>query len=171
MLVYIYTHTYAYTYTSTRINMRIYDAVQTRWRTATETHKVCTNMHTHTYTHVYTCIRIHMHIHMHIHTCIHVSRFHKDRRKKKYMKLISDICLFLAAAKMEGNSQSYMTFSKALSKLKAHSSNVSFHWNVAKETFELWALSFEIAFENVTPSGIGCMWKKDQTKSSGERKW
>ena len=28
------------------------------------------------------------------------------------------------------------------SKLKAHSSNVSFHWNVAKETLELWALSF-----------------------------
>jgi len=27
-------------------------------------------------------------------------------------------------------------------KLKAQSSNVSFHWNVAKETFELWALSF-----------------------------
>jgi len=49
-----------------------------------------------------------------------------------------------------------MTFSKALSKLKAQSSNVSFPWNVAKETFELWALSFEIAFENVTPSGIGC---------------
>jgi len=28
------------------------------------------------------------------------------------------------------------------SKLKAQSSNVSFHWNIAKETFELWALSF-----------------------------
>ena len=35
-----------------------------------------------------------------------------------------------------------VTFSNALSKLKAQSSNVSFHWNVAKETFELWALSF-----------------------------
>jgi len=34
------------------------------------------------------------------------------------------------------------TFSKALSKLKFQSSNVSFHWNVAKKTFELelWAL-------------------------------
>ena len=49
-----------------------------------------------------------------------------------------------------------VTFSKALSKLKAQSSNVSFHWNLAKETFELWAFSFETAFENVTPSGIGC---------------
>jgi len=49
-----------------------------------------------------------------------------------------------------------VTFSKALSKLKSQSSNVSFHWNVAKETFELWALSFETAFENVTPRGIGC---------------
>jgi len=35
-----------------------------------------------------------------------------------------------------------VTFSIALSKLKAQSSNVSLHWNVAKETFELWALSF-----------------------------
>jgi len=49
-----------------------------------------------------------------------------------------------------------VTFSKALSKLKAHSSNVSFHWNMAKETFELWALSFETAFEHVIPNGIGC---------------
>ena len=30
-----------------------------------------------------------------------------------------------------------VTFLKALSKLKAQSSNVSFHCNVAKETFEL----------------------------------
>jgi hypothetical protein len=43
------------------------------------------------------------------------------------------------------------------SKLKAQSWNGSFHWIVAKEMFELWALSFETAFENVTPSGIGCM--------------
>jgi len=35
-----------------------------------------------------------------------------------------------------------VTFSNAVSKLKAQSSNVSFHWNVVKETFELWALSF-----------------------------
>jgi len=35
-----------------------------------------------------------------------------------------------------------VTFSNAVSKLKAQSSKVSFHWNVAKETFELWALSF-----------------------------
>jgi len=51
----------------------------------------------------------------------------------------------------------WVTFLKALSKLKAQSSNVSFHWNVAKETFELWALSFERAFENGIPSGIGCI--------------
>jgi len=44
-----------------------------------------------------------------------------------------------------------VTISNAVSKLKAQSSIVSFHWNVAKETFELWA------FENVTPSGIGCI--------------
>jgi len=41
-------------------------------------------------------------------------------------------------------------------RFKAQSSNVSFHWNVAKETLELWALIFETAFENVTPSEIGC---------------
>jgi len=41
-------------------------------------------------------------------------------------------------------------------KLKAQSSNVSFASSQWKETFELWALSFETAFENVTPSGIGC---------------
>jgi len=35
-----------------------------------------------------------------------------------------------------------VTFSNAVSKLKAQSSKVSFHWNVTKETFELWALSF-----------------------------
>ena len=50
-----------------------------------------------------------------------------------------------------------VTFSKALSKLKAQSSNVSVHWNVEKETFELCASSFGTAFENVTPSGIGCI--------------
>jgi len=47
-------------------------------------------------------------------------------------------------------------FRKDVLNLKSQSSKVSFHWNVAKETFELWALSFESAFENVTPSGIGC---------------
>jgi len=43
-----------------------------------------------------------------------------------------------------------VTLSNALSKLKAQSSKVSFHWNVVKETFQLWA------FENDTLSGIGC---------------
>ena len=42
-----------------------------------------------------------------------------------------------------------LKFSKALSKLKAQSSKPSFYWNLAKETFELWALSFEIALETV----------------------
>ena len=43
-------------------------------------------------------------------------------------------------------------------KLKAQSSNVSFATFQWKETFELWALGFETAFENVTPSGIGCIY-------------
>jgi hypothetical protein len=41
-------------------------------------------------------------------------------------------------------------------KLKAQSSNTSFATFQWKETFDLWALSFETALENVTPSGIGC---------------
>ena len=51
-----------------------------------------------------------------------------------------------------------VTFSNAVSKFKAQSSNVSFltfQWKMTFK-FELWALSFERAFENVTPSGIGC---------------
>jgi len=51
-------------------------------------------------------------------------------------------------------SQSYLGWH--FRKLKAQSSNVSFATFQRKETFELWALSFETAFENVTPSGIGC---------------
>jgi len=43
-------------------------------------------------------------------------------------------------------------------KLKAQSSNVSFATFQWKETFELWALSFETAFKNVTPTGIGCIY-------------
>ena len=56
-----------------------------------------------------------------------------------------------------------VTFSKTLSKLIAQSSNVSFLWNVTKETFDLWALSFERAFENFIPRGIGCIFEKDPT--------
>jgi len=41
-------------------------------------------------------------------------------------------------------------------KLKAESTNISFATFQWKETFELWALSFETAFEHVIPSGIGC---------------
>jgi len=47
-------------------------------------------------------------------------------------------------------------FSKALSKVKAQSSNVSFHWNVAKEMLEISDVTFERAFKNVTTGGIGC---------------
>jgi len=43
-------------------------------------------------------------------------------------------------------------------KLKTQSSNVSFATFQWKEMFELWALRFETAFENVTPSGISCIY-------------
>ena len=49
-----------------------------------------------------------------------------------------------------------VTFSNAVSTLKAQSSNVSFATFQWKEMFELWALSVETAFGNVTWSGIGC---------------
>jgi len=54
-------------------------------------------------------------------------------------------------------------------KLKAQSSKVSFATFQWKETFELWALSFETAFENVTPSGIGCTSSKKGSKSWSSR--
>ena len=60
-----------------------------------------------------------------------------------------------------------MTFSNAVSKLEAQSLNVFFHWNVAKETFELWALSFE----NDTQSGIGCKTVESRGKRDETRYW
>ena len=50
-----------------------------------------------------------------------------------------------------------VTFSKAFSKLKAQSSNVSFRWNMAKETFVLRALSFETAFEMSPQVGLAVL--------------
>jgi len=48
-------------------------------------------------------------------------------------------------------------------KFKAQSSNVSFATFQWKETFELWAFSFETAFENVTLSEIGCtFWARER---------
>jgi len=61
-------------------------------------------------------------------------------------------------------------FRQALSKLRAQSSNDSFHWNVAKGTFGLWVLSFETAFENVTPSEIVCTLRESPVSSCLERK-
>ena len=49
----------------------------------------------------------------------------------------------------------HLSVKRDIRKLKAQSSNVSFATFQWKETFELWAFSFETAFENVTPSGIG----------------
>ena len=43
-----------------------------------------------------------------------------------------------------------VTFSKAVSKLKARTSLLTETWQKKRASFELWA------FENVTPSGIGC---------------
>jgi len=53
-------------------------------------------------------------------------------------------------------SQPVLTFSKAGSKLKSQSSNVSFDSFQWKDAFDIWALSFERAFENVSTCEIGC---------------
>ena len=50
-----------------------------------------------------------------------------------------------------------VTFSKAQ---RSKVSLATFQW---QETFDLWAFSFETAFENVTPSGIGCIYTNLRT--------
>jgi len=49
-------------------------------------------------------------------------------------------------------------------KFKAQSSNVSFATFQSKETFKLWAFSFETVFENVTLSEISCTLAKHMSK-------
>jgi len=75
----MYIHTYAYAYICTRIHMRIYDTVQTRWRMASETQNLCTNMYTHTHVHACMCISIHIHMqiftYMHVHTHMHTYKY------------------------------------------------------------------------------------------------
>jgi len=44
---------------------------------------------------------------------------------------------------------------------------VSFATIQCKETFELGVLSFETAFENVTPSGIGCTFRRWDVEPHG----
>jgi len=52
-------------------------------------------------------------------------------------------------------------------KLKAQSYHVSFTTFQWKETFELWALSFERALEHVTPSRIGCTYARGTVYVNG----
>jgi len=59
------------------------------------------------------------------------------------------------AAQMYSQSHSRWRFRK----LRAQSSNVSFATLQWKETFELWALSFERAFKNITACEIACIYR------------
>ena len=73
---------------------------------------------------------------------------------------------------VQGTANLTWYFSAALSKLKAQSAHLSFHWNVAKQTWRAFRFSnklgnFETAFQNVIPSWIGCKggregWKRDE---------
>jgi len=67
-----------------------------------------------------------------------------------YVSFHKVICLFLHIQPIPLG----VTFSNAVFKTQYQSSNVSFHWNVVKEWFELWA------YENVTPIGIGCKYSR-----------
>jgi len=68
----------------------------------------------------------------------------------------AESCWWVVSLSLSIYSQSHLGWH--FRKLKAQSSNVSFAMFQWKDMFELWALSFETAFENVTPSGIGCIW-------------
>jgi len=117
------------------------------------------------YINTYIHTRVHRYIHIHTHTylrvavllliktCFYVLKkgWPTTSNKKTNLQCVT-LCKYSLCHLHLG-----WHFRKSFSKLKTQSSNVSFHWNVAKETFELWTLSFETgtAFENVTQSGIG----------------
>ena len=108
------------------------------------------------------------------HTSLRCESLLSDSRKlyvytytHTYLRCESKICIFIHAYILEMR-KSLVRFKKPICtysqshlgwhfrKFKAQSSNVSFATFLWKQTFELWALSFETAFENATPSGIGC---------------
>jgi len=116
---------------------------------------------------VYTCTNI-MHAnlrvyvsHICMHTCMNTHRIPVTRVIASYICMHVGIHLWiLACFVFDMYSQSHLRWH--FRKLKARNSNVSFATFQWKETFELWSLSFETAFENVTPSGIGCIAHEDK---------
>ena len=86
---------------------------------------------------IYICIYIHTQIHVHMY--IHV-----------YVYMYTCICTCIHTANPTWGD----IFES--SKFKARKSLLPHFSEKRLSSFELWALSFETAFENVTPSGIGC---------------
>jgi len=100
---------------------------------------------------LYKCVHTERNRDIHMHTCTHIrnktwTRTHTDAHTHTHIQ--TQIQLIPLG----------VTFSNAVSKLKAQSSNVSFATFQWKKPFELWALSFERAFENVISRGIGCVY-------------
>ena len=101
---------------------------------------------------VYMCVYISTYIHTHIpnqdiiHTYLipywYIRAFYLYLHTYIQISTSIQICMYVQRGMGVQPIPLGVTFSKALSKLKAQSSNVSFHWKMAKETFEFWALSF-----------------------------
>jgi len=92
-----------------------------------------------TYIYIYIHINIYTYIFIYIHTCNDITQIwlhHSNLSSFTFRHITPNYCRFEIYVQP-------IPFGVTLSnaKLKAQSSNVSFHWNVAKETFELWVLS------------------------------
>ena len=111
-------------------------------------------LHTYTYIHIYRAY-IYIHIYTYIEpTCIYIYRVRvrlgsSDVSSNVTSNVSSEWWARQTRLISRAHEAVYIqpiplgvTFSNAASKLKGQSSNVAFRWDVAKETFELWALSF-----------------------------
>jgi len=104
------------------------------------------------HTHIHTIARAHT---LYIYMCIYIRYIKSWNLHAHWICMYKYIYIYIYIY-----SQSHLRWH--FRKLKAQSSNVSFATFQWKETFELWALSFDLetAFEIVTPSGIGCIYKQ-----------
>jgi len=135
------THTYIHWYIQTYIHTCIYTYVRTNIRTCIRTATCATVRGA-------VCSRsVGEKKHVLIHTYVHIlwismTNSYMYAMWQIHMCDISFICTYVLPIPLG------VTFSNAVSKHKAQRSNVSFHWKVAKETFELWALSFRKCHPN-----------------------
>jgi len=109
----------------------------------------------HEYIHVYSYVHVYIHICSYVQEYIHIYSYTQTYICTLYVRAYihiysytqTYICMFIHCMYVSAYTHVQpiplgVTFANAVSKLKAQCSNGSFHWNVAKETFELWALSF-----------------------------